>query len=109
MEYLFHQDNALFIERGGLSNSEGIRNVISLINFNNNELIFNLHDIFTKNAKMEYLNFDPDDNFDFVKILLSTTQHHDINGLHDAYEFLLGPYEAVVFEFCVFWPNDDQC
>ena len=97
MEYLFHQNNALFIERGGI---DGIGNVISLINFNEDELIFNLHDIFD----------NQDDHFDMLlKILLSTTQHHDINGLYDAYEFLLGPYEAVVFEFCVFWPNDDQC
>ena len=42
LEYLFHQNNALFIERGGI---DGIGNVISLINFNEDELIFNLHDI----------------------------------------------------------------
>ena len=103
MEYLFHIDNALFIERGGLADSEGIRNVISLINFNDDELIFNLHDIFTKNAQMKHSDFDPDDNFYFLRILLSTTQHHDNNGLYDGYEFLLGPYEAVVFEICWFF------
>ena len=103
MEYLFQIDNALFIERGGLFESEGIGNVISLINFNDYELIFNLHHIFTKNAQMKHSDFDQDDNFDFVRILLSTTQHHDNNGLYDAYEFLLGPYEAVVFEICWFF------
>ena len=87
LEYLFHQNNALFIERGGI---DGIGNVISLINFNEDELIFNLHDILGGS----------DDNFDILKIHLSTTQHHDINALYDSYEFLLGPYEAVVFEFC---------
>ena len=63
--------------------------IVTVANFNSRALSLDLVEVFGSSAA----------SYDYVKVLLSTTQFHEMNGLYNAHSFDLGPYESVIFQF----------